>query len=89
MKGNKFAAGTGSKLVCTGYYSSEEGWWHCKNMKDHKSSVVSARLDSSGLFMISGSIDLQVIISSAFIEGIDDEILEFSAPFNKVFKKIY
>ena len=71
-KGNKFAAGTGSKLVCTGFWCSDSKWWQCKNMKEHKSSVVSVRLDNSGLFMISGSLDLKVIISSAYIDKLDD-----------------
>jgi len=71
-KGNKFAAGTGSKLVCTGFWCSDSNWWQCKNMKEHKSSVVSVCLDESGLFVISGSLDLKVIISSAYIDKIDD-----------------
>lgn len=71
-KGNKFAAGTGSKLVCTGFWCSDSNWWQCKNMKEHKSSVNSVCLDNSGLFVISGSLDLHVIISSAFIDKIDE-----------------
>ncbi len=83
--GNKFSAGTGSKLVCTGFYCNESKWWQCKSMKDHKSSVVCVRLDSSGLFMISGSLDLKVIISSAYIDKIDDSITEFDTPLQKVY----
>ena len=71
-KGNKFAAGTGSKLVCTGFWCSDSNWWQCKNMKEHKSSVTTVALDNSGLFVISGSLDLHVIISSAFIDKIDE-----------------
>lgn len=71
-KGNKFVAGTGSKLVCTGVWCSDSNWWQCKNMKEHKSSVVSVSLDNSGLFVISGSLDLHVIISSAYVDKIDD-----------------
>lgn len=42
-------------------------------MKDHKSSVTCARFDNSGLFVISGSTDLKVYISSSYIPDIDDK----------------
>ena len=71
-KGNKFVAGTGSNLVCTGFWCNDSNWWQCKNMKEHKSSVTSVSLDDSGLFVISGSLDLKVFISSAYIDKIDD-----------------
>lgn len=82
-KGNKFVAGTGSKLVCTGFWCNESKWWACKNMKEHKSSVATVCLDDSGLFVISGSLDLKVIISSAFVEEIDN-VDNGIAPFEKV-----
>jgi hypothetical protein len=82
-KGNKFVAGTGTKLVCTGFWCSDSNWWQCKNMKEHKSSVVSVCLDDSGLFVISGSLDLKVMISSAYVEKIDDGE-NCVAPFEKV-----
>lgn len=87
-RGDKFAAGTGSKLVCTGFWCTESNWWQCKSMRDHKSSVVSTRLDNSGLFMISGSLDLKVIISSAYIDKVDDNITDFEAPLQKVYYTI-
>lgn len=85
-RGDKFAAGTGSKLVCTGFWCSESKWWQCKSMKDHKSSVICVRLDSSGLFMISGSLDMKVIISSAYIEKVDEGITETGTPLQIVIK---
>lgn len=81
-KGNKFAAGTGNKLACTGFLCKESGWWQCKSMNKHRSSVVSVILDSTELFMISGSLDLKVLISSAYIDEIDEGItgIETSLP---------
>jgi len=86
-RGDKFAAGTGSKLVCTGFWCEESKWWQCKSMKDHKSSVVSVRLDSSGLFMISGSLDMKVIISSAYIDKVDEGVTESGTPLQIVINK--
>lgn len=83
-RGDKFSATTGSKLVSTGYFSDETGWWTCQSMKEHKSSVTCARFDASGLFILSGSTDLKAYISSSYIQEIDDKYTYDKLPYNKV-----
>jgi len=84
-RGDKFSACTGSKLVSTGYFAEETNWWTCVSMKDHKSSVICARFDHSGLFLVSGSTDLKVYISSAYLPDLDDKYSDeyTNIPFTK------
>lgn len=82
-RGDKFIACTGSKLVSTGYYSQDMQWWTCISMKEHKSSVTCARFDNSGLFVLSGSTDLKIVVSSAYIPDIDDNFTYDDLRFNK------
>jgi hypothetical protein len=55
---------------------------------EHKSAVTSARLDKSGLFMISGSTDLRAYITSAYLPSVDDKFKYSDLPFEKVFYSI-
>jgi hypothetical protein len=43
-----------------------------RNIKAHKSSVVTCEIDPSSLFVISGSTDLRVYVSSCYIPAVDD-----------------
>ena len=70
-KGDKFTACTGCKLVGTGYFEKENNWWSCIQMKEHHSSVTCAKLDDSGLYLISGSTDNRIHISSGYVNEID------------------
>ncbi len=46
-----------------------------RNIKCHKSSVVCCEIDPTSLFVISGSTDLRVFVSSCYIESVDDKHL--------------
>ena len=46
-----------------------------RNIKLHKSSVVCCEIDPTSLFVLSGSTDLHVYISSCYIPNIDDTYL--------------
>ncbi len=83
-RGDKFIATTGSKLVSTGFFDDELRMWTCKSMKDHRSSVTCARLDNSGLFILSGSTDMRAIISSGCISAVDDSFTPENPPYEKV-----
>jgi hypothetical protein len=84
-RGDKFLACSSSKLVATGYFEKDNGWWTCKSMKDHKSSVTCAKFDNSGLFILSGSTDKKAYISSSYIASVDDQYsYEGNLPYPKV-----
>lgn len=66
-RGDKLVAGTGNKNLVIGYFSQESNWWTGMNIKCHKSSVVCAKIDPTSLFVISGSTDLHVYVSSCYL----------------------
>ena len=74
-RGDKFCEGTSSKHLFIGYYNTESKWWMGRNIKLHKSSVVCCEIDPTSLFVLSGSTDLLVYVSSCYIPNIDDEHL--------------
>ena len=74
-RGDKFCEGTSAKHLFIGYYNTDSKWWMVRNIKAHKSSVVRCEIDPTSLFVISGSTDLRVYISSCYISDIDDKHL--------------
>jgi len=74
-RGDKFCEGTSAKHLFIGYYNTESKWWMGRNIKVHKSSVVCCEIDPTSLFVISGSTDLRVYVSSCYIPEIDDNHL--------------
>lgn len=75
-RGDKFVCGTSEKKLFMGYYSTSADWWTGRPIKGHKSSVVSARIDPSSLFIISGSTDMKVLVTSCYHPETDDAHLE-------------
>ena len=72
-RGDKFVEGTGNKLFFIGYYSQEKKWWTALPNKNHRgASIRCAKIEPSSLFVISGSADLVVYISSCYIKELDD-----------------
>lgn len=76
--GSKFVEGTSSKVLFIGYYDEESEWWVSRAIKHHKASVMTARIDPTSLFVISGSVDNKIYITSCYIPLVDDERLEES-----------
>jgi actin related protein 2/3 complex subunit 1A/1B len=74
-RGDKFCEGTSSKQLFIGYFNKKFNWWMGINIKVHKSSVVSCEIDPTSLYVISGSTDLRVYVSSCYLPEIDDEFL--------------
>lgn len=76
-EGTKFVQGTGDKKLFIGYSSEKEDgtWWMLWNIKIHKSSVTCARFSPDSLKVISGSTDNKIIISSCYIDKIDDPLI--------------
>ena len=101
-RGDKFCEGTSAKQILVGYYNQETKWWMGQNVKEekkkdkkeksvkmHRSSVVTCEIDPTSLYVISGSTDLRVFVSSCYIPEIDDAFLteetkSMVAPFGQV-----
>ena len=74
-RGDKFCEGTSAKQLFIGYYNSDTKWWMGVSIKGHKSSVVTCEIDPTSLYVISGSTDLRVHVSSCYLPEIDDPFL--------------
>ena len=74
-RGDKFCEGTSAKHLFIGYYNTDSNWWMGRNIKIHKSSVVCCEIDPTSLFVISGSTDFRIYVSSCYIPEIDDKHL--------------
>ena len=80
-RGDKFCEGTSEKKLFIGYFCKKNdkgdvvNWWMGKNIKAHKSSVVTCEIDPSSLFVLSGSTDLRIYVSSCYLPEIDDQFL--------------
>lgn len=74
-RGDKFCAGTSAKHLFIGYFDSQNNWWATQNIKGHKASVTCCDIDSSSLFVISGSADKYVYVSSCYLPQVDDQFL--------------
>ena len=75
-RGDKFCEGTSAKQLFIGYYNTETKWWMGVNIKHHKSSVVICEIDPTSLFVIYGSTDLRIHVSSCYLPEIDDNFLK-------------
>jgi actin related protein 2/3 complex subunit 1A/1B len=74
-RGDKFCEGTSAKQLFIGYYNSGTNWWMGVSIKGHKSSVVTCEIDPTSLYVISGSTDLRVHVSSCYLPEIDNNFL--------------
>ena len=74
-RGDKFCEGTSAKQLLIGYYNPTNNWWMGINIKAHKSSVVTCEIDPTSLFVLSGSTDLRIYVSSCYIPEVDDQFL--------------
>ena len=72
-RGDKFCEGTSAKHLFIGYYNTDTNWWMARPIKAHKSSVVCCQIDTTSLFVISGSTDFRIYVSSCYIPEIDDK----------------
>ena len=88
-RGDKFCEGTSAKQLYIGYYNPDTKWWMGVNIKVHKSSVVTCEIDPTSLFVISGSTDLRIFVTSCYKPEIDDKfITEDMRPLAKPFGEV-
>ena len=77
-RGDKFCEGTSAKQLLIGYFDKKTNWWMGVNIKAHKSSVVTCEIDPTSLFVLSGSTDLRIYVSSCYLPKVDDQFLNDS-----------
>ncbi|CAJ0942788.1 unnamed protein product, partial [Mesorhabditis belari] len=71
---NKFAVGSGSKLVAICYYEKENNWWIAKHIKKPiKSTVKCIDWHPDNVLIAIGSCDLKARVFSAYIKEVDEK----------------
>ncbi|KAL2101505.1 hypothetical protein ACEWY4_003266 [Coilia grayii] len=71
---NKFALGSGAKLISVCYFEKENDWWLSKHIKKPISStVLSLDWHPNNILLAAGSADLHCRIFSAYIKDIEDK----------------
>lgn len=71
---NKFAVGSGARLISVCYFESENDWWvskHCK--KPIKSTITALDWHPNNVLLLAGSTDYKVRIFSAYIKDIEQQ----------------
>lgn len=69
---NKFAVGSGGRVIAVCYFVSENNWWQCKHIKRPlRSTVTTVDWHPDNKVLVAGSTDYKVRVFSAFISDID------------------
>merc|ERR1711962_711495 len=70
---NKFAVGSGAKIVSICYYETGMDWWVAKHIKKPlKSTVTSLDWHPNNVLLACGSTDFKVRVFSGFIKDIEE-----------------
>lgn len=71
---NKFAVGSGARLISVCYFESENDWWVSKHIKKPiRSTVTSLDWHPNNVLLVAGSTDYKVRVFSAYIKYIEDQ----------------
>ncbi|XP_047110874.1 actin-related protein 2/3 complex subunit 1A-B [Schistocerca piceifrons] len=70
---NKFAVGSGARLISVCYFESENDWWVSKHIKKPiRSTITAIDWHPNNVLLVAGSTDFKVRIFSAFIKDIEE-----------------
>uniref|UniRef100_A0A8C0S2J1 Actin related protein 2/3 complex subunit 1A n=1 Tax=Canis lupus familiaris TaxID=9615 RepID=A0A8C0S2J1_CANLF len=70
---NKFAVGSGARLISVCYFESENDWWVCKHIKKPiRSTVLSLDWHPNNVLLAAGSCDFKCRIFSAYIKEVEE-----------------
>ncbi|TMW53360.1 hypothetical protein DOY81_001564 [Sarcophaga bullata] len=73
---NKFAVGSGARLISVCYFESENDWWVSKHIKKPiRSTITSLDWHPNNVLLVAGSTDYKVRVFSAYIKDIEDQPL--------------
>lgn len=71
---NKFAVGSGARLISVCYFESENDWWVSKHIKKPiRSTVTSLDWHPNNVLLVAGSTDYKARIFSGYIKAIEDQ----------------
>ncbi|KAI8119391.1 hypothetical protein FF38_04531 [Lucilia cuprina] len=71
---NKFAVGSGARLISVCYFESENDWWVSKHIKKPiRSTITSLDWHPNNVLLVAGSTDYKVRVFSAYIKDIEDQ----------------
>ncbi|XP_032443230.1 actin-related protein 2/3 complex subunit 1A-A isoform X2 [Xiphophorus hellerii] len=71
---NKFALGSGARLISVCYFEKENDWWLSKHIKKSiRSTVLSLDWHPNNILLAAGSADLHCRIFSTYIKEIEDK----------------
>lgn len=71
---NKFAVGSGARLISVCYFESENDWWVSKHIKKPiRSTITSLDWHPNNALLVAGSTDYKVRVFSAYIKDIEDQ----------------
>jgi len=69
---NKFAVGSGAKIISVCYYEKDNDWWVAKHIKKPlKSTVTSLDWHPNNILLAAGSTDFKVRVFSGYIKEIE------------------
>uniref|UniRef100_A0A2R8PAZ5 Actin-related protein 2/3 complex subunit n=1 Tax=Callithrix jacchus TaxID=9483 RepID=A0A2R8PAZ5_CALJA len=70
---NKFAVGSGSRVISICYFQQENDWWVCKHTeKPIRSTVLSLAWHPNNVLLAAGSCDFKCRIFSAYIKEVEE-----------------
>ncbi|TRY59631.1 hypothetical protein DNTS_003899 [Danionella cerebrum] len=71
---NKFALGSGAKLIAVCYFEKENDWWLSKHIKKPiNSTVLCLDWHPNNMLLAAGSADLHCRVFSAYVKDIEDK----------------
>jgi actin related protein 2/3 complex subunit 1A/1B len=69
---NKFAAGSGARLIAVCHFEEEDNWWVSKHLKKPiRSTITAVAWHPNSVLLAAGSTDGHARVFSSFIKGID------------------
>ncbi|XP_017778969.1 PREDICTED: actin-related protein 2/3 complex subunit 1A [Nicrophorus vespilloides] len=69
---NKFAVGSGARLISVCYFESENDWWVSKHIKKPiRSTITAIDWHPNNILLVAGSADFKVRVFSAYIKDIE------------------
>uniref|UniRef100_A0A3Q3VT42 Uncharacterized protein n=1 Tax=Mola mola TaxID=94237 RepID=A0A3Q3VT42_MOLML len=71
---NKFAVGSGARLISVCYFESENDWWVSKHIKKPiRSTILSLDWHPNNILLAAGSCDFKCRIFSAYIKEVEEK----------------
>ncbi|XP_065160419.1 actin-related protein 2/3 complex subunit 1A-A [Atheta coriaria] len=69
---NKFAVGSGARLISVCYFESENDWWVSKHIKKPiRSTITAIDWHPNNVLLVAGSADFKIRVFSAYIKDIE------------------